>query len=209
MSARLLVAVVAVVAAGLFLAVVPGNPPGFFRDESSLAYNAYTISQSAKDEYGATLPLYFRSFGDYKSPTYTYLLAAVFRVVGPSIEAARLLSAFLGLLAVGALGLLAARVTGRVGGGALTALLAALNPWLFEVPRVVFEIALLPLAIALALLAIQRSSWFWTGLALGLVTYAYPAGRLLAPLLALGLLVFWQAWGWRRVGLAWAVYPAT
>ena len=84
MNGRVLVAVAAVIAAGLFLAVVPGNPPGSYRDESSLAYNAYTISQSAKDEYGAVLPLFFRSFGDYKSPTYTYLLAGVFRVVGPS-----------------------------------------------------------------------------------------------------------------------------
>ena len=152
----------AAVAAGLFLAVVPGNPPGFYRDESALAYNAYTVSQTGKDEHGATLPLFFRSFGDYKSPAYTYLLAATFRVAGPSIEAARALSAVLGLLALLGLGLLAARVTGRREVGALIVLLAALTPWLFEVTRLVFEVALLPLAIVLFLLALERAgrgSW--------------------------------------------------
>jgi Dolichyl-phosphate-mannose-protein mannosyltransferase len=213
---RLLAIAVGLGVAGLFLAVTPGNPPGFYRDESALAYNAYTISQSGKDEHGATLPLFFGSFGDYKSPTYTYLLAGVFRVVGPSIEAARLLSAVLGLLAVGALGLLAARITGRGDVGALTALLAALNPWLFEVTRLVFEVALLPLAIVLALLAVWRArdgcTWsdaIWIGLALGLMAYAYPAGRLLAPLFAVGLLLFWGAWGWRGIARAWAVFGLT
>src|SRR5438093_11523230 len=94
----------AVAAAGLFLAVVPGNPPGFYEDEAAISYNAWSIEQTGHDEYGATMPLFFRSFDDYKSPVYPYLLAGVFRIVGPSIEAARVLSAVLGLLAVLGLG---------------------------------------------------------------------------------------------------------
>ena len=37
--------------------ISPGNPPGFFRDEAALAYNAYSIEQSGRDEYGARFPL--------------------------------------------------------------------------------------------------------------------------------------------------------
>ena len=35
-----------------------------------------------RDENGGLLPLYLSSFGDYKSPLFTYTLAAVFRVTG-------------------------------------------------------------------------------------------------------------------------------
>src|SRR4051794_4570875 len=73
------------------------NPPGFFIDESSVAYNAHTIAQTGRDEHGESFPLYFRAFSDYKNPVYVYLLAAVFRLTGPSITAARFLSAALGV----------------------------------------------------------------------------------------------------------------
>src|SRR5689334_12092209 len=75
------------------------NPPGFFADESSIGWNALQIARHGVDEYGIRFPLYFRAFGEYKNPTYIYLLAAVLKVTGPSNLAARRLSAFLGWLA--------------------------------------------------------------------------------------------------------------
>jgi hypothetical protein len=172
------------------------NPPGFFIDESSVAYNAHTISESGRDEHGEAWPLYFRAFDDYKNPTYVYLLAAVFRVTGPSVAAARYLSATLGVLAALALGLLGVRLTGCRRAGLLTLFAALLTPWLFELSRVVVEVAAFPLAVALFLLATRRAArkeaWGLTDSAyvaasLALVTYTYSTGRLFGPLLALGL----------------------
>lgn len=192
------------------------NPPGFFIDESSVAYNAHTIAEAGRDEHGEAWPLYFRAFGDYKNPTYVYLLAAVFRVTGPSVAAARYLSAVLGVLAALALGLLGARVTGRSAAGLLTSLTALLTPWLFELSRVVVEVAAYPLAVALLLLAAHRASrkeaWGFAdaalvALALALVTYTYSTGRLTGPLLALGLLLFATTRARLRAVLTtWALY---
>jgi 4-amino-4-deoxy-L-arabinose transferase-like glycosyltransferase len=174
----------------------PKNPPGFFIDESSVAYNAHTVSEAGRDEHGREWPLYFKAFGDYKNPTYVYLLAAVFRVTGPSAAAARYLSAALGVLAALALGLLGARLTGSRAAGLLTMLAALLTPWLFELSRVVVEVAAYPLAVALFLLATHRAArreaWglvdsALVAAALALVTYTYSTGRLFGPLLALGL----------------------
>src|SRR5919112_695770 len=137
------------------------NPPGFFIDESSVAYNAHAVSEAGRDEHGEAWPLYFRAFGDYKNPTYVYLLAAVFRAAG-----------------------------------LLTFLTALLTPWLFELSRVVVEVAAYPLAVALFLLAARRAAsreaWGVADSALvaatlALVTYTYSTGRLFGPLLALGL----------------------
>src|ERR1051325_2967081 len=91
----------------LYLTRLTSNPPGFYIDESSIAYNAYTLSQTGRDEYGDLLPLFFRAFGDYKNPAYVYLLAFVFRLFGPSILIARLVSSLAGIITAAILGLMA------------------------------------------------------------------------------------------------------
>ena len=217
-----------VAAAGLalYLAGVPHNPPGFFVDESSIAYNAYRISQDGADEHGVSWPLYFRAFGEYKSPIYIYLLAALYKITGPSIAVARGLSAVLGVAAAMLLGMVAARsvrdaltrARARVV-GLCVALSALLTPWLFETSRLVFEVALMPLALALLLLALkgahERALWTWAdslrvACALALITYTYSNGRLLAPLLALGRVFFAKRARWRHVILrTWLIYAVT
>src|SRR5215207_3996367 len=211
-------AAVCVLAFALYAADVPDNPPGFYIDESSIAYNALTVARSGRDEHGEAWPLYFRAFGDYKNPTYVYLLAAVFRVTGPSITAARLLSAALGAAAAVLLGLLALRLTRSVEAGVVVACSALLTPWLYESSRLVFEVAAYPLACVLFLLALRRASgrerWaasdmFALAVTLALLTYTYSTGRLLAPLLAAGLAFFVTRRNLARVAATWAAYAVT
>jgi hypothetical protein len=202
----------------LYAVDVPRNPPGFYIDESSIAYNAHTVAQSGKDEHGEAWPLYFRAFGDYKNPTYVYLLAAVFRVTGPSVAVARMLSAALGAAAALLLSLLALRLSGRVEAGMVVACSALLTPWLYECSRLVFEVAAYPLACVLFLLALRRASererWrasdvFAVACALALLTYTYSIGRLLAPLLAVGLALYITRRNLARVLMTWGTYVVT
>ena len=207
----------ALVAVVYFLGV-PENPPGFFVDESSIAYNAHTIARDGTDEHGESWPLYFRAFGEYKSPLYIYLLAALYKLTGASIASARALSALAGILTAYLLGALALRMTGRTLAGMVVGVAASLTPWLFETSRLVFEVALLPTVLALFLLllyeASRREEWSWSraaslGVVLALITYTYSAGRLLAPLYALGLALFITRRRWRGVVRTWLVYAAT
>ncbi|HEX8353788.1 MAG TPA: glycosyltransferase family 39 protein, partial [Pyrinomonadaceae bacterium] len=213
----LLTAAACVLAFAFYAAGVPDNPPGFYIDESSIAYNAHALAETGRDEHGEAWPLYFRAFGDYKNPTYVYLLAAVFRLTGPGVTAARMLSAALGALAALLLGLLAARMTGGARVGAVVALSALLTPWLYESSRLVFEVAAYPAACALFLLALWRAAakerWAVSdalalAAALALLTYTYSVGRLLAPLLAAGLALFVTRRNLARVALAWGAYAA-
>ena len=201
-----------------YFAQVGKNPTGFFIDEASIAYNAHTIAQHGTDEHGQHFPLYFRAFGEYKSPVYIYALAALFRVTGPSVFVARLLSAILGLSGAILLGLLAFRITKRRSIGLIVFIAAGLTPWLFEISRLVFEVTLLPPLLAAFLLilheAAKRDEWPWQmaaglGLLLGLMVYSYSAGRLLAPLFALGLIVFVTRQRWRGVVFTWLVFALT
>ncbi len=204
---KLLLIVGVILAAALYLASVPGNKLAFYVDESSIAYNAYALSHSGADEYGARWPLYFQAFGEYKNPVYVYLLAALFRVFGPSVWLARALSAVAGCAAALLLGLLAWRITAQRRVGVIVTVTALLTPWLFEVTRLIFEVALFPLALTLFLLAVYRAyqkvSWsvldgIYIAVTLGLVTYTYSIGRLFGPLLAAGLLLFLRRADWRE-----------
>src|ERR1043166_1053053 len=191
------------------------NPAGFYIDESSIAYNAHSIAQTGHDEHGEAWPLYFRAFGDYKNPVYIYLLALIFKVIGPGILAARSLSALLGFAAALAIGLLAWRVTKRLPVVLLVALGALFTPWLFELSRVVVEVALYPLLIGFLLLLVNglsaKEKWTWLeiftlALVLALLTYAYSIGRLLGPLMAVGLLVFFNPSRLWSIVATWLIY---
>lgn len=191
--------------AAFYLAGVPRNPPGFFIDEASIAYNALTIARSGVDEHGERFPLFFKAFGEYKNPLYIYALAAVFLVTGPSVLAARVLSALFGAAAALLLGRLAWVQTRNRGVTLLTISSAALTPGLFELSRLVFEVAAFPLALALFLLAARKGHVLALAVTLALVTYTYTAGRFLGPALALLLaILLWREW--RRLAAVWLLY---
>jgi len=198
-STTLAFLLVFVVGAIIYLHDAGRIPAGSFIDESSVGFNAHLISQSGRDEIGVAWPLYFRAFGEYKNPVYIYLLAALYRITGPSISVARMFSASAGLIAALLIGILAFRITKRRAVAIVVMIMALLMPWLFELSRVVVEVALYPLLLALFLWCVYRlvskASWSWIdaltlAVTLALLTYTYSIGRLLAPMLALGLLFF-------------------
>jgi len=179
------------------------NPPGFYIDESAIAYNAFLIAKTGANEFGTRFPLFFSvytgAWTQYANPTQVYLLAIPFTVLKPSILVARVYSASWVFAACLLLGWLAKRISGKETVGLLIALIAIFTPWLFEVSRLVMETFFYPMAIVLFLFALyeaqKKESWSWTNvlsvaLTLTLLTYSYTIGRLLGPLLAGGLVLF-------------------
>jgi 4-amino-4-deoxy-L-arabinose transferase-like glycosyltransferase len=179
------------------------NPPGFFLDESAPAYNAYLVAHTGAGEFGPRFPLFFQYYADgftqIGDPLQVYMLAAVFRFFPPSILLARMFSAFWVFSACLLLGLLAKRISGRRTIGVIVAATALLTPWFFEGRGLLLEPQFVPMALAPFLLTVyhvqRKESWNWIEVAmlaatLALVTYCYTSGRLLGPLLALGLLFF-------------------
>src|SRR5229473_3527670 len=221
--ARLAVALLVVVL--LFLLYTNGlskNPPGFYVDESGVAYNAYLIAHTGAGEF-QRWPLFFQfytgGFTQWANPTQIYLLSILFFFIKPSILAARIFSAAWVFAACLLLGFLAKQISGRKGIGITVAALALLTPWLFEVSRLVLETFFYPMAVVLFLLAVhyaqRKERWGWSNVlaiavTLALVTYTYSIGRLLGMLMAFGLLIF--ATNYQRfisVLQTWAAYVVT
>ena len=105
-------------------------------------------------------PLYFSSFLDYKSPVFVYGLAGVFRLTGPDREVGARLrrdvhprcrpAPRLACLSTDAQ---------RVRRELQPSCSRARSPWLFELGRVAFEVAMEPLFLCLALLgSVERAS---------------------------------------------------
>src|SRR3982074_3231971 len=171
-------------------------PPGLYVDEASMGYAAWSISLDGRDEHGASWPLFFESFGDWKSPISIYLTAAVVKVFGLSIPIVRGVPSALNLLAAALLGVLVWQIFRQrwLALGALAT--AGLLPWLFVLGRTaISEAAAVPV-----LLTFFRLSWRWAdenarwrrallaGTVLGLSAYAYATMRFCFLLLILALI---------------------
>ena len=212
-----------VLAFALYINGLSRNPPGFYVDESGIAYNAFLIAHTGKGEFGQRFPLFFQFYTngwtEWANPTQIYLLAIPFRFFRPSTHLARIYSAFWVFLACLLLGFLAKQISGRRIVAVLVAMIALMTPWLFEVSRLVFETFFYPAALTLFLLSVyyaqrkQKWNWFNNGMVaatLMLLTYSYTIGRLLGPLLAFGLLLFLTSWK-RLIAIAkaWVLYGVT
>ena len=202
-----------VLALPAYLAGVGRNPPGYFVDEAAISYNAWCIETHGADEFDIPYPLFFKSGGDYKNPVYIYLLALMFKIFGPSVGLARGQSAVLGDLGAAAFAWLAWTMSGRRWIAVATFLLAFATAAYWEVAHLVFEVSAYPLVLALFAIALwyARERWRFVnvlavGVMLALVTYTYTSGRLIGPLLALGLVFFLRRDRVRPIIATWAVY---
>ncbi|MEK6337260.1 MAG: hypothetical protein AABM67_20250 [Acidobacteriota bacterium] len=207
----------------LYINGISKNPPGFYVDESGIAYNAYLIGHTGRNEFGERFPLFFQFYTSgwtqWANPTQIYLLAIPFLIFKPGIWLARVYSAGWAFAACLMLGFLAKQISGRRRIGAIVALCALATPWLFEVGRLVFETFFYPMALVLFLIAVhyaqRKRVWNWLTVGtlaatLMLLTYTYTIGRLLGPLLAFGLVLF--ATNRERligIGKTWLAYGVT
>jgi len=207
----------------LYINGLSRNPPGFYVDESGIAYNAFLIAHTGRGEFGQRFPLFFQFYTNdwtqWANPTQIYLLAIPFRFFRPSIHLARINSAFWVFFACLLLGFLAKQISGRRLVAVLVGIIALVTPWLFEVSRLLFETFFYPAALTLFLLSVycaqRKQKWSWLNVwmlaaTLTLLTYSYTIGRLLGPLLAFGLVLFVTSWK-RLIAIAktWILYGVT
>src|SRR5258708_4016211 len=91
---RLVVTLLGIIVLFLFyIDAVSTTPPGFYIDESAIAYNAYCIAHTGAGEFGNRFPLFFPVYTSgwvqYANPTQIYLLAIPFSLLRPRVLLAR------------------------------------------------------------------------------------------------------------------------
>jgi DNA-binding beta-propeller fold protein YncE len=179
------------------------NPPGFYIDESCIAFNGYSIATTGAEEDGVKFPLYIHCYtqgwSQYMSAGQPYALALLYLFISPSVLSARIFAATLVFISILLLGLLARRISGRTSVGVIVGLSGMATPWLFEYSRLVMETFVLIFTIVLFLFllynAYRRERWrnsdvLILSVILAIITYSYATGRVIGPLFAAGLLIF-------------------
>ena len=176
------------------------NPPGFFADEASIGYNAYTILHSGTDEYGTAYPFFFRAFGEYKNPIQTYSTVPFVALFGLNEFAVRLPSVLYGLLGIIAIFLLAKQLFHRYKYTVPIALLAAffltISPWHIHFSRTSLEglaayVAFTTLGTYFFLRAQAQAKYLLASIFFFVLAfYSYFPARLFIPLFTGGLFLF-------------------
>ena len=173
----------------LFVRLIDINYPPLLWDEAALGYNAYSLIHTAKDEYGQTLPLIFKSFGDYKPGLYVYLTVPFVAIFGLNPLAVRLPSVILGSLLPLLLYLLIIKLSPKSRALALySSLLLAFNPWNIHFSRGAWETNVLLFELVLGSLLFVRQKYVFSAIVFGLTFYTYQGGKIMTPLLLVGLL---------------------
>ena len=203
-----------VLAALVRMVGVSDNPPGFFTDEASIGYNAYTILNSGRDEHGERWPVLFESLGDFKLPVIIYSTVPFVATLGLTELAVRLAAATYGTLTVLTTFFLASALFRRRWAGVAAAFFLAIMPWHIHYSRTGFgELVsfppLLSLGVFLFLLGVRRNRlWPLSGAVLGLTLLTYRASWVVVPPLLVLLAVLYRRElleGWRMSASALAV----
>ena len=209
-----LMAGIVVLGAAVRMVGISGNPPGFFTDEASIGYNAYTLLNSGVDEHGEGWPVLFESLGDFKLPVIIYSTVPFVAALGLTELAVRLAAATYGILTVLTTFLLASALFGGRRVGLAAAFFLAIMPWHIHYSRTGFGelVSFLPfltLGLYLFLLGVRRNEvWPLSGLVLGLTLHTYRAAWVvLPPLLVLLALLYRRELlkGWRLAAPSLAV----
>lgn len=185
---------------------ISNSPVSLYWDEVATGYNAYSISQTLKDEYGNFLPLLFRSYDDYKMPLNVYLTALSVKVFGLNEWAVRFPSAFFGTFTVlcvffltKELFSLGSRDTNKDVIGLLCAFLLAISPWHIQFSRAGFEANIALFFIILGMFLLLRSLrekkpplFIFSILSFVLAAHGYRSTLLFIPVVFTGVLVLWK-----------------
>lgn len=128
---------------GLFLRIynLSESPPSLNWDEAALGYNAYSLSLTGKDEYGAELPLFLRSFDEYKSAIAAYLMIPAIKYFGLNEFGVRIVAVILSAASIFLIYLLTAEVFKKELIGFLAAFMFAIEPWSVHYSRTYQEAA--------------------------------------------------------------------
>lgn len=199
--------IIIIIAATLRIVALNKFPAGLNADEAAIGYNAWSLINTGMDEHGTKWPMVFRSFDDYKPAVYFYLVLPFVKILGLNIWAVRLPSAILGTLSVYLVYLIVKILVGRqresqsaeaISAALVSALILATSPWHLQFSRGGWEVNVSTFFILLGvygfLKGLENSRYFLLFvLSLVLSLYTYHSSRIVAPLLALSLvIIYWH-----------------
>jgi 4-amino-4-deoxy-L-arabinose transferase-like glycosyltransferase len=194
-----------IIGLALFLRVfkLADFPTGLNADEAAIGYNAYSLLQTGKDEFGHPWPINFQSFNDFKPGLYFYLVLPFVKILGLNEWAVRLPSAILGTLTVLLIYFLVKELFGDKEGeswGLIAAFVLAVSPWHLHFSRGGWETNAATFFMTAGGLflfkALKKPKFYLPAIFFLLAAmFTYHSARVIVPLLSLG----WLFLNWPKI----------
>jgi len=181
-------------------------PKGLYLDEAGQGYSAYSILKTGKDEFGKSFPIVFRSFNDFKTPVYIYLVVPLIPLFGLTAFTVRFPSFFFSILTIPLLYLLIKELINSTSQkikidkkttdlvAIISSLLLSISPWHILFGRTNFEcnVALFfyLFGIYLFFKSLKKPKLLITSaLSFAIAIPAYHAQRIITPLTLIALFI--------------------
>lgn len=172
-------------------------PKGLYLDEAGQGYSAYSTLLTGKDEFGKPFPIVFRSFNDFKTPVYIYLVVPLIPLFGLTKFTVRFPSFFFSILTIPLLYLLIKKITPQKWAEPLaltSSLILAISPWHILFGRTNFECNVALFFFLLGVYFFYQSlkrPWFFLlcSASFAIAIPSYHAQRLVTPAIAFLLLI--------------------
>lgn len=199
MRNKIILTLIIILAFVLRLYKVTSIPPSLNWDETSIGYNAYSILKTGKDEWGETLPVHFKSFGEYKLPAQIYASIPAIAVFGLNEFGVRITPVIYGTLTVLLLYFLTKELFKKSSHATYYSLLAtfflAVSPWHIQLTRASFESSFslfwFVMGVWFLVKGLQKPKWLVISmLPFAISVYTYNTARVFTPLF---LFVFYLA----------------
>lgn len=176
---------------------VTSNPPSLNWDEVSIAYNAYSILKTSKDEWGQFFPIHFKAYGEYKLPAQIYLSIPGIWVFGLNELGVRITPVVYGTLTVAVMFFLAKSIFQSNMVGLAASFLLAISPWHIQLTRASFESSLATFFVTVGIWFLVRGfkdqKWFvYSMIPFALSVFTYNSARIFTPLFLLAIVILYR-----------------
>ena len=171
---------------------VAENPPSLNWDETSIAYNAYSILKTGKDEWGQNFPVHFKSYGEYKLPVQIYASIPGIAILGLNELGVRITPVVYGTLTVLLMFFLGQALFKSKIVGLVSAFLLSISPWHIHLTRASFESSFatfwITLGIWLLVLGFKKQKMFILSMIpFAISVFTYNTARIFTPMLLLAV----------------------
>lgn len=169
-------------------------PPSVYWDEASIGYNAYSILNTGKDEWGKSFPVHFRAFGEFKLPVFIYSAVLPIWVFGLNEFSLRFTSVIFSFVCLIGLFLLTNKIFKNKKVALLSVFFLTISPGIFIFSRTGYEatagLAFYILAIYFFILSKERKYFSILSIIFFVITmYSYNSYRIITPLTLLPLFI--------------------
>lgn len=172
-------------------------PPSASLDEVSLGWNAYSILQTGKDEYGNIFPILLRAYDDWRPALYVYFVIPFIKLFGLNVLSVRLPSVIFSVLTIIAAYFLVKELFkvkprefpdffngNNLGLG--TAFLLAISPWHIYISRLGHEVNLGLSFLVFGVLFFIKKEIYLSALFFLLSFVSYQTEKIFIPILLIG-----------------------